>query len=138
MEKGAANDSTMLLVANRMATFKNWPFNEEEGSTCMHPSQVGPFHRLDRNRLTRMAEAGFYACGGNNDPDLARCYYCRWLDLSLTHRRPRKELDGWEPEDEHMAEHVKHARGNCAFVNMGKKSSELTVSDVSSGDLCCV
>ena len=31
----------------------------------------------------RMAEAGFYACGGNNEPDLARCYFCRLISLSL-------------------------------------------------------
>ena len=28
-------------------------------------------------------------------------------------------LDGWEPEDDPWDEHVKHARGNCAFVNNG-------------------
>jgi hypothetical protein len=34
MEKGSANDSAMLLVANRLGTFSMWPFKEEEGSTC--------------------------------------------------------------------------------------------------------
>lgn len=29
--------------------------------------------------LFRMAEAGFYACGGENEPDLARCYFCRFF-----------------------------------------------------------
>ena len=28
-------------------------------------------------------------------------------------------LDGWEPEDDPWDEHVKHARGSCAFVNNG-------------------
>ena len=35
-----------------------------------------------------MSKAGFYFCGTTKDPDSARCYYCR------------KELDGWEPEDD--------------------------------------
>ena len=57
----------------------------------------------------------------------------------------RKELDGWDPEDDPWAEHVSHAKvwlafplkndasvvqGKCAFVNLGKKASELTVADV--------
>ena len=41
-----------------------------------------------------------------------------------------QELDGWEPEDDPWKEHAKHARGNCAFVNLGKKPAELTVEDV--------
>ena len=28
-------------------------------------------------------------------------------------------LDGWEPKDDPWDEHVKHARGTCAFVNNG-------------------
>ena len=44
---------------------------------------------------------------------------------------PRKELDGWEPEDDPWAEHISHAKGNCAFINLGKKPCELTVADVS-------
>ena len=32
----APNDTTtfVLQVRNRLATFKNWPFSEEEGSDC--------------------------------------------------------------------------------------------------------
>ena len=41
-----------------------------------------------------------------------------------------QELDGWEPEDDPWKEHAKHARGNCAYVNLGKKPAELTVEDV--------
>merc|ERR1719228_2106034 len=65
-----------------------------------------------------MAEAGFYACGADNEPDLVRCYFCR------------KELDGWEPEDDPWKEHVSHARGKCAYINLGKKPAMLTVLDV--------
>lgn len=63
MEKVSPSDSAMLLVANRLATFSNWPFAEEEGATCTP---------------ARMAEAGFYACGSEQEPDAARCYFCRW------------------------------------------------------------
>jgi len=97
------NDSAMLIVANRLATFSMWPFTEEEGAACTP---------------ARMAEAGFYACGGSNEPDLARCYFCR------------KELDGWEPQDTPWDEHASHAKGNCAYINLGKKPDQLTVADV--------
>ena len=39
-------------------------------------------------------------------------------------------MDGWEPEDDPWEEHAKHTRGNCAYVNLGKKPAELTVNDV--------
>ena len=99
MEKGKTNDSVMLSNSARLATFKMWPFTEDCSCTP-----------------ERMAAAGFYCCGGENEPDLVRCYFCR------------KELDGWEPEDDPWAEHSR--RGNCAFVILGKKPEELTVSDV--------
>merc|ERR1712098_895045 len=66
----------------------------------------------------RMAEAGFYFCGGDNEPDLVRCYFCR------------KELDGWEPEDDPWEEHKSHTRGKCPYVNLGKRPHELSVHDV--------
>lgn len=101
MEKGKRNDSVMLNVSARLATFTNWPFTEDCSCTP-----------------ERMAAAGFYCCGGENEPDLVRCYFCR------------KELDGWEPEDDPWKEHLSHAKGKCAFVKLGKKSEDLTVSDV--------
>ena len=97
MEKNKANDSIMLDVAARLQTFKHWPFNEDS---------------------EKMAEAGFYCCGGENEPDLVRCYFCR------------KELDGWEPDDDPWTEHASHARGECPYINLGKKPHELTVMDV--------
>ena len=88
--------------------------------------------QVQDERLFRMAEAGFYACGGDNEPDLARCYFCRccqyslaWASLAkdlstswaiflvLAHIEGlflRKELDGWDPEDDPWAEHVSHAK----------------------------
>ena len=101
MEKGKRNDTIMLSTAARLATFKMWPFTEDCSCTP-----------------ERMAAAGFYCCGGENEPDLVRCYFCR------------KELDCWEPEDDPWKEHVSHAKGKCAFVKLGKKSEDVTVSDV--------
>ena len=101
MEKGKRNDPIMISTAARLATFKMWPFTEDCSCTP-----------------EKMAAAGFYCCGGENEPDLVRCYFCR------------KELDGWEPEDDPWKEHVSHAKGRCAFVKLGKKSEDLTVSDV--------
>ena len=41
-----------------------------------------------------------------------------------------QELDGWEPEDDPWTEHASHARGNCAYIKLGKKPHELTVMEV--------
>ena len=101
MEKGERNDSIMLNMDARLKTYKMWPFNKD----CMCTPE-------------KMAAAGFYCCGNKNEPDLVRCYFCR------------KELNGWEPEDDPWEEHASHAKGNCAYVNLGKKPVELTVSDV--------
>jgi len=100
MEKDKPNDSKMLNTSSRLATFSNWPFTEE----CVCTPE-------------RMATAGFYCCGGENEPDLVRCYFCR------------KELDGWEPEDDPWKKHISHAKGTCAYVNLGKKPKDLTVND---------
>ena len=91
----------MLNLDARLKSFKNWPFDADCSCTPK-----------------RMAEAGLYFCGGDNEPDLVRCYFCR------------KELDGWEPEDDPWKEHESHARGSCAYINLGKKPHELTVTDV--------
>ena len=101
MEKGKRNDSVMLNTSARLATFTLWPFTED----CSCTPQ-------------RMSMAGFYCCGGENEPDLVRCYFCR------------KELDGWEPEDDPWTEHVSHSKGKCAYVRLGKKPEDMTVSDV--------
>ena len=61
-----------------------------------------------------MAEAGFYLVGNTNEPDLARCYYCR------------RELDGWEPTDIPWDE---HKRRPCPYITLGKLPQDLTVED---------
>ena len=62
-----------------------------------------------------MADAGFYVAeNGGVEGDLARCYYCR------------RELDGWEPEDDPWTE---HKRRPCPFIKKGKTASNLTVKD---------
>ena len=82
MNEGKLDDRIMVHVNARLQTFKNWPFTDGD-STCTP---------------NKMAEAGFYCCGGENEPDLVRCYFCR------------KELDGWEPEDDPWTEHASHTR----------------------------
>jgi baculoviral IAP repeat-containing protein 5 len=95
------NDKEMMMTQARLKTFKSWPFDEDSSCTPL-----------------KMAEAGFYCCGSVAEPDLVRCFFCR------------KELDGWDPEDDPWSEHVGHAKGKCGFVNLGKKSDELTVQDM--------
>lgn len=63
-----------------------------------------------------MADAGFYLIGGSDEPDLVRCYWCR------------KEMDGWEPTDDPMAEHKRNLE--CPFVKLGKDCRQLTVEDM--------
>ena len=42
--------------------FQYWPYTATEGAACT---------------AEKMAEAGFYCCGGQREPDLVRCYFCR-------------------------------------------------------------
>ena len=67
MKKEKQNDSQMLNLEARIQTFQNWPFM----SDCSCTPQ-------------KMAEAGFYTCGGNNEPDLVRCYFCRKELVNIT------------------------------------------------------
>lgn len=62
-----------------------------------------------------MAEAGFYHCPAQNDPDLVRCYVCY------------KELDGWEPTDSPKKEHARAK--DCLFVILGKSEAQLTAKE---------
>ncbi|KAH6938621.1 hypothetical protein HPB50_011201 [Hyalomma asiaticum] len=95
----AQTDEHMNLIENRIASFEHWPLT---GDCMCTPA--------------RMAEAGFYHCPTENEPDLARCYVCF------------KELDGWEPSDDPFKEHSRST--DCAFVRLGKKKiADLTVLD---------
>ncbi|KAH9361922.1 hypothetical protein HPB48_003669 [Haemaphysalis longicornis] len=91
-------DLEMDLVEHRLASFSQWPLT---GNCKCTPE--------------RMAEAGFYHCPTDNEPDLVRCYVCF------------KELDGWEPDDDPFKEHSRAT--DCAFVQLGKKEHEMTRLD---------
>ncbi|KAK8789236.1 baculoviral IAP repeat containing deterin [Amblyomma americanum] len=91
-------DKDMHSVENRLASFDQWPLTGD----CMCTPE-------------RMAEAGFYYCPTENEPDLARCYVCF------------KELDGWDPSDDPSKEHSRSV--NCEFVRLGKKAREMTAVD---------
>lgn len=91
-------DLDMDLLENRLASFAQWPLTED----CKCTPE-------------KMAEAGFYHCPTENEPDLARCFVCF------------KELDGWEPDDDPFKEHSRST--GCAFVQLGKKDHEMTRLD---------
>ncbi len=96
-------DSEMMLAEERLRSFgasSDWPFDAASGSGCTPD---------------KMAAAGFYLASTDAEPDLVRCYYCR------------RELDGWEPEDDPWAE---HARRECAYIKLGKAPEKLTLEDV--------
>ena len=61
-----------------------------------------------------MCDAGFYMVESEESEDLARCYYCR------------RELDGWEEEDDPWQE---HKRRDCPFIKKGKAAKNLNVKD---------
>ena len=61
-----------------------------------------------------MADAGFYLVE-NGEEDDTRCYYCR------------KEMGGWEPEDDPWEEHKRSA--DCPLIKKGKLARSLTVRD---------
>ncbi|XP_072044508.1 baculoviral IAP repeat-containing protein 5-like [Amphiura filiformis] len=92
-------DYSMNLKSNRLASFQDWPFDANCNCTP-----------------EKMAEAGFYHCPTEQEPDLVRCYMCY------------KELDGWEPHDEPREEHKSHSSG-CAFLSVKKSETDLTIEE---------
>lgn len=89
-----------------------------------------------------MAEAGFFWCGSENQPDLVRCFVCL------------KEFEDWEKEDNprlvlyaaihlvskfnayicpHREEH-KRLCPQCPYMKLGKTQGKCTVKEVL--DLC--
>ncbi|XP_050737109.1 baculoviral IAP repeat-containing protein 5-like [Eriocheir sinensis] len=93
-------NSEMLLMENRLKTFKKWPYGEE----------------LKLNKAA-MAAAGFYFIGSKKFPDSVKCFVCQ------------KELDGWEEEDDPWEEHKSHAP-YCQFIILNKDESAITVQEM--------
>ncbi|XP_023221678.1 baculoviral IAP repeat-containing protein 5-like [Centruroides sculpturatus] len=92
-------DFEHCLEEERLKSFKNWSF--KSGCACT---------------AEKMAEAGFYHCPTDDEPDLVRCYVCF------------KELDGWEANDDPWKEHESHS-SNCLFVKIHQKEAELTIEN---------
>lgn len=88
-------DMRMCRESNRLSSFAGWPFQENCACTP-----------------AKMAQAGFYHCPIDNEPDLARCYVCF------------KELTGWEPDDDPVKEHARSV--DCAFVQLKKTEADMT------------
>ncbi|XP_077551624.1 guanylate cyclase 32E-like, partial [Haemaphysalis longicornis] len=97
-------DLDMDLQENRLASFAQWPLT---GNIKCTPE--------------KMAEAGFYHCPTENEPDLARCYVCF------------KEMFRWEPDDDPVEQHSRSTGSalvqHCAFVQLGKKERDMTRLD---------
>ena len=108
------NDSQMLMYEARLQTFQNWPFKSKCKSKSKFKSKCTP---------QKMAEAGFYCCGGNNEPDLVRCYFCRKELVCIVHFLPPHLTflyflkDGWEPDDDPWKEHESHARSGLIIIH---------------------
>ena len=133
MAKRLENDCEMLNLDARLKSFKNWPFDAD----CSCTPET-------------MAEAGFYFCGGDNEPDLVRCYFCRkelvnivvslltsWLALSPEGRLGAqwRPLEGaWEPRQRDLRLHQSGQEAqwvDCPryFGNTGAGEKQETVED---------
>ncbi|EDS27935.1 survivin [Culex quinquefasciatus] len=93
-------EKVFLLETDRVKSFKKWPYSGT--SSCS---------------IQKMAEAGFYWNGNDNEEDTAACFVCG------------KVLDGWEETDAPWEEHKKHAP-QCPFVKFGRAEAELTVEEM--------
>ncbi|GIX85497.1 baculoviral IAP repeat-containing protein 5 [Caerostris darwini] len=100
LEETEEKFDAMYTEAIRLQSFKNWPF--DCNSLCS---------------AAKMAEAGFFHCPTEHEPDLVQCYVCF------------KELDGWEATDEPWAEHYSHSK-ICAFAQMRKPQKDLTIGEI--------
>lgn len=90
---------SMHFECQRLKSFSKWPFNSE----CKCTPE-------------KMAEAGFFHCPTDQEPDLVKCFACH------------KELDGWEPEDDPWLEHRSHS-GHCPFLQL-PNPKEMSVSEL--------
>ncbi|ESO89215.1 hypothetical protein LOTGIDRAFT_229109 [Lottia gigantea] len=90
-------DYYMHLEEFRLHSFNTWPFDDDWICTPQ-----------------KLAEAGFYHCPTDQEPDAVCCFMCF------------KELDGWEPTDDPWEEHKRHSP-QCPFLKLDKPMEELTV-----------
>ncbi|XP_041364012.1 baculoviral IAP repeat-containing protein 5.2-A-like [Gigantopelta aegis] len=97
MDDKTVEEYMMHLEECRLHSFKNWPYSEEYNCTPQ-----------------KLAEAGWYHCPTNQEPDAVRCFVCL------------KELDGWEPNDDPWEEHKKHSP-QCPLLKLNSKVEDLTV-----------
>lgn len=89
----------LCLCAKRVESFKDWPFLDD----CSCTPQA-------------LAAAGFYHVPADNCPDRVRCFFCH------------NELDGWNPDDEPLAEHRRYFP-ECGFLALEKQFEEMTVEE---------
>ena len=107
----------------RRATF----FHEEKSSsnagkkkskkkTKKRPVSRWPINGRRRCNPRNLAKAGFFFCPangeGDDEGDLVQCFMCG------------KQLDQWEPSDDPMKEHAKHAP-SCPFLNLHIEANRL-------------
>ncbi|VEL08150.1 unnamed protein product [Protopolystoma xenopodis] len=85
------------LYESRLATFDSWVYDGSANCT-----------------REKLAKAGFYWIP-SKEKDCVRCFMCS------------KELDGWEPDDDPMAEHRSHS-SECPFLSM-KPFEDMTVEE---------
>ena len=62
----SSDHSNMLNVEARLATFSDWPLQEN----CVCTPE-------------RMAAAGFYSCGGDMESDLVSCFHCHKVRIDI-------------------------------------------------------
>eukprot|EP00730_Choanoeca_flexa_P012273 TRINITY_DN3844_c0_g1_i1.p1 TRINITY_DN3844_c0_g1~~TRINITY_DN3844_c0_g1_i1.p1 ORF type:complete len:343 (+),score=97.66 TRINITY_DN3844_c0_g1_i1:117-1145(+) len=87
---------TMFLLDNRVASFtKLWPHN-----------------RRRKCNPKNLSKTGFYHVGTDDSPDAAMCFMCD------------KQLDAWEPSDDVVSEHRKHAPA-CPWLNLDLAENRL-------------
>ncbi|XP_067096692.1 baculoviral IAP repeat-containing protein 5.1-like isoform X2 [Osmerus mordax] len=89
----------MYSFESRQQSFADWPFREE----CQCTPEM-------------MAKVGFVHCPSENEPDVACCFFCLL------------ELEGWEPEDNPLSEHIKRSP-HCGFLASKKDLDEMTVAE---------
>ncbi|CAL1543146.1 unnamed protein product [Lymnaea stagnalis] len=88
----------MLIESERLKTFENWP-NDTSSWECTPE---------------KLAKAGFYFHPCEESIDNVCCLFCQ------------KELDGWDPTDDPLAEHKKHSP-TCPFLQLRSPVEDLTV-----------